>query len=410
MPDSISNVFTKYKLSKEQTNEIYAQNRRILNGLYIFSFFFGLTFLIVKILSADAFLTDWKYYAVYIFIGIIGFTLVRIKKIQYTSTILALVSFCAILIYYLLKTPDIANVFVLFAGLSFALIILLNFNPFLFMGLIILSEIIMVLLLFTKEDMIHIYREKVLIPNALLLNCLIMYLVFWKRKSINNKYEVEQKIKQEKEKTEELLLNILPYNVMTELRDNGKSIPKSFENTTVLYCSITNFHELSQEMSATDFIEVLNKVFDAFDLIIEKESCYRIKTTGNVYMAICGLPVPDENHAEKMVLCSRKFVEYIEALNEKSEVKISIRIGLHSGKVVAGIVGTQKYIYDVFGDTVNTACRMQTISDGMKVRVTELTHDLVKEKFPFASQPEVMVKGKGMMNTYYLSNQDDTKQ
>jgi class 3 adenylate cyclase len=407
MSDAISNVYKKYRLNKDQIDEIYAQNRKILKGIYLFSFFFGVTFLIVKLLSNDAMLTDWKYYVAYIFIGSVGYILGKIKKIHYTSTILALVAFCCILIYYLLKTPDVANVFVLFAGLSFALIILLNFNPFLFMGLILTSEIIMVILMFTKVNMNHIYRETVLIPNALLLNALIMYLVFWKRKSIIKKYDIEQQIKQEKEKSEELLLNILPYNVMTELRDNGKSIPKSFENTTVLYCSITNFHELSQKMNADSFIKLLNKVFDAFDLIIEKESCYRIKTTGNVYMAICGLPVPDENHAEKMVICSRKFVEYIKDLNEKSDVKINIRIGLHSGKVVAGIVGTQKYIYDVFGDTVNTACRMQTLTDGMKVRVTELTHDLVKEKFPFASQPATMVKGKGMMNTYILSDQED---
>ncbi len=407
MSDAISNVYKKYRLNKDQIDEIYAQNRKILKGIYLFSFFFGVTFLIVKLLSNDAMLTDWKYYVAYIFIGSVGYILGKIKKIHYTSTILALVAFCCILIYYLLKTPDVANVFVLFAGLSFALIILLNFNPFLFMGLILTSEIIMVILMFTKVNMNHIYRETVLIPNALLLNALIMYLVFWKRKSIIKKYDIEQQIKQEKEKSEELLLNILPYNVMTELRDNGKSIPKSFENTTVLYCSITNFHELSQKMNADSFIKLLNKVFDAFDLIIEKESCYRIKTTGNVYMAICGLPVSDENHAEKMVICSRKFVEYIKDLNEKSDVKINIRIGLHSGKVVAGIVGTQKYIYDVFGDTVNTACRMQTLTDGMKVRVTELTHDLVKEKFPFASQPATMVKGKGMMNTYILSDQED---
>ena len=407
MHDVISNIFVKYKLSKEQINEIYDQNKRILKGIYLFSFFFGVTFLIVKLLATDSQLTDWRYYATYIFAGLVGYVFVRIRKIIYASTILALISFCCILIYYLLKTPDISNVIVLFAGLSFALIILLNFNPFIFLGSILVCEIIMIIIVASKPNIIHIYRAGILVPNLILLNCLIMYLVFWKRKSVITKYDIEQKIKQEKEKSEELLLNILPYNVMTELRDNGKSIPKSFENTTVLYCSITNFHELSQKMNADSFIKLLNKVFDAFDLIIEKESCYRIKTTGNVYMAICGLPVSDENHAEKMVLCSRKFVEYIKDLNEKSDVKINIRIGLHSGKVVAGIVGTQKYIYDVFGDTVNTACRMQTLTDGMKVRVTELTHDLVKEKFPFASQPATMVKGKGMMNTYILSDQED---
>ena len=214
MSDAISNVYKKYRLNKDQIDEIYAQNRKILKGIYLFSFFFGVTFLIVKLLSKDALLTDWKYYVAYIFIGSVGYILGKIKKIHYTSTILALVAFCCILIYYLLKTPDVANVFVLFAGLSFALIILLNFNPFLFMGLILTSEIIMVILMFTKVNMNHIYRETVLIPNALLLNALIMYLVFWKRKSIIKKYDIEQQIKQEKEKSEELLLNILPYNVM----------------------------------------------------------------------------------------------------------------------------------------------------------------------------------------------------
>ena len=408
MPDSFSNFYEKYKLTKEQTNEIYVQNRRVLKGIYMFSFFFGLTFLIVKLISPDSMLTDWRYYCAYIIVGFIGLALVRIKKEQYASTVLALISFCCILIYYLLKTPDFSNVFVLFAGLSFALIILLNFNPFLFMGAILVCEIILIFIFSTKANTIHLYRGTILIPNAILLNGLIIYLVFWKRKSIIKKYDIEQKIKQEKEKTEELLLNILPYNVMTELRDNGKSIPKSFEKTTVLYCSITNFQEISKKLNAKDFIELLNKIFDAFDSIIEKESCYRIKTTGNVYMAICGLPLPDEQHAEKMIICSRKIIEYIETFNKNSDVKITIRIGLHSGKVVAGIVGTQKYIYDVFGDTVNTACRMQSLSDGMKVRVTELTHDLVKEKFPFAAQPEVMVKGKGMMNTYYLSDPEET--
>ena len=408
MPDSFLNLYNQYKLDKEQINEIYPQNRRVLKGLYLFSIFFGLSFLIAVFVSDNSSLTDWRYYAAYVFVGLAGLVLMRFKNEQYLSTMLALVSFCCILIYYLLKTPDFANVFVLFAGLSFALIILLNFNPFLFMTLIILTEIIMLVLVLNKTDLVHTYREKNLIPNIILLNTVIIYLVFWKRKSLLKKYDLEQKIKQEKEKTEELLLNILPYNVMTELRDTGKSIPKSFEDTTVLYCSITNFHELSKELSANAFIELLNKVFDAFDLIIEKESCYRIKTTGNVYMAICGLPLPNENHAEKMVICSKKMMEYIEALNETSDVKINIRIGLHSGKVVAGIVGTQKYIYDVFGDTVNTACRMQTISDAMKVRITELTHDLVKEKFPFAAQPSVMVKGKGIMNTYYLSDPEET--
>ena len=176
MPDAISNLYKKYKLNEDQTNEIYAQNRRVLKGIYLFSFFFGLTFLIVALVSASNKLTDWSYYGAYVFVGILGLVLISIKKERHASTTLALVSFCCILIYYLLKTPDFANVFVLFAGLSFALIILLNFNPFLFMGLILLCEIIMVILVLTKPDMIHIYRGKILIPNSILLNGLIMYL------------------------------------------------------------------------------------------------------------------------------------------------------------------------------------------------------------------------------------------
>ena len=120
-------------------------------------------------------------------------------------------------------------------------------------------------------------------------------------------------------------------------------------------------------------------------------------------MAVCGLPVPEEHHAEKMTECAIKFVKYIEEYNKTAEEKVRIRVGLNSGKVVAGIVGIKRYIYDVFGDTVNTACRMENLSKEMKILSTINTYNLVKDKFTFVPQPPVLVKGKGMLETYYIA-------
>ena len=129
----------------------------------------------------------------------------------------------------------------------------------------------------------------------------------------------------------------------------------------------------------------------------------RIKTMGEIYMAVCGLPEPNPHHAEHSVACAKEFVEYIQKHNENSPVQLKVRAGVSSGSVIAGIVGIKKYIYDIFGDTVNTAYRMKGLSSPMQIKVSPVTYDLVKEKFDFEKQTPIDVKGKGMMDTYNLS-------
>ncbi|MCR5401971.1 MAG: adenylate/guanylate cyclase domain-containing protein, partial [Treponema sp.] len=123
-----------------------------------------------------------------------------------------------------------------------------------------------------------------------------------------------------------------------------------------------------------------------------------------IYMAVCGLPEANEKHAENMIFCAKQILSFVEKYNQTSKEKIKIKIGLNSGKVIAGIVGIRKYIYDIFGDTVNTASRMETSSRAMEINVSEHTYQLVKEKFNFKKQDAIQVKGKGLMQTYYLDD------
>ena len=149
-------------------------------------------------------------------------------------------------------------------------------------------------------------------------------------------------------------------------------------------------------------IAELNDLFTAFDDIIYKHHCERIKTIGDAYMAVCGMPQEDENHAENMVLAALEILDFLKTRNTTSEIQWNIRIGIHSGRVVGGIVGVRKYIYDVFGDTINTAARMETNSETMRINVSHVTYDLLKDKFNFSERPVVEVKGKGSLKMYFV--------
>ena len=209
-------------------------------------------------------------------------------------------------------------------------------------------------------------------------------------------------IQSEKMKSDRLLLNVLPEKVAEDLKNSGVTVPESFEEVSVLFTDLCNFTELSAGLTPEYIIEELNQVFSMFDSIIEKHHCERIKTIGDAYMAVCGLPLPDPDHAVNIVSAALEILDYMEERRKLSPVKWQIRIGIDSGKVVAGVVGVKKYIYDVFGDTVNTASRMQSISEPMKINVTEKTYLLVKDAFHFTERDAVNIKGKGEMKMYFV--------
>ncbi len=202
------------------------------------------------------------------------------------------------------------------------------------------------------------------------------------------KSEIElqnQDLEFERQKSEKLLLNILPEEIARELKDSGKSDSKKFDNVSVLFTDFKDFTKLAETISSTELIEELNYCFKEFDQIIFKYGIEKIKTIGDAYMAVSGLPVEDENHAVKMVEAAleiRDFMEsYIQRRKAEGKSYFEMRIGINSGKVVAGIVGIKKFAYDIWGDTVTIASRMETNGVIGKINISQNTYELVKDHF-----------------------------
>jgi len=204
------------------------------------------------------------------------------------------------------------------------------------------------------------------------------------------------------EKSDQLLLNILPAGIASDLKEKGKTEPQLFDNVTACFVDIVNFTRKSTELDPKILIEELNQIFTAFDNIIEKQSCERIKTIGDSYMAVSGLPISVPEHAENIVRSCIDMIYFIRNRNSVSPHKWEIRVGVHSGEVIAGVVGVKKYIYDVFGDTINTASRMESNSQPMKINISESTYNLVKDKFETEPRGELEVRGKGKLRMYFI--------
>ena len=211
-------------------------------------------------------------------------------------------------------------------------------------------------------------------------------------------------IQAEKEKSDRLLLNILPVRVANDLKATGKTIPQTFENVTVAFSDIVGFTDLSARLHPQTLIDELNEIFTGFDMIIESNDCERIKTIGDAYLAVSGMNGGGERHAENIVEAASQIIRYLDGRNRNSPFNWQIRIGIHTGKVVGGVVGIKKYIYDVFGDTINTACRMEQNSAPMRINLSETTYALVKDRYGVEERGELEVKGKGLMKMYFLQS------
>jgi class 3 adenylate cyclase len=220
--------------------------------------------------------------------------------------------------------------------------------------------------------------------------------------------ERTRELANEKEKTEQLLLNTLPLKVVNDLKTNGKTEPESFDNVTVYFSDIVGFTKISSQLEPAQLIHELNDIFTAFDDIMERNQCERIKTIGDAYLAVCGMPDQNPDHAVHMANSAPEIREFLKQRNADSEIEWKIRIGLHSGKVVGGVVGVKKYIYDVFGDTINTSSRMESNSEAMHINISAVTHSLIKEEFHFTEREPMEIKGKGLMKMYFLDRKTGT--
>lgn len=238
----------------------------------------------------------------------------------------------------------------------------------------------------------------------IVLSFLIILYTFFRMKRAN------KIIRNERDKNEQLLLNTLPIKVVNDLKENGISEPQKFDDVTVYFSDIVGFTRVSATLDPKKLIQELNDIYSAFDDIMLKHGCERIKTIGDAYLAVCGMPQKNSRHAEMMLRASLEVIQFIEKRNLTSQLKWSMRIGLHSGIVVGGIVGVKKYIYDVFGDTINTASRMESNSAPMRVNISQETYLLVKgidfiksNGITFEEREPIHVKGKGDTVMYFVS-------
>jgi class 3 adenylate cyclase len=214
------------------------------------------------------------------------------------------------------------------------------------------------------------------------------------------------RISKEKKRSDELLLNILPAEVAEELKAKGSAEAKSINSVTVLFTDFKGFTQLSEKLSAQELVGEINECFSAFDHIMQKYGIEKIKTIGDAYMAAGGLPVPNETHAVDVVKAAIAIQNFMIELKAKKEAAgqlfFEIRIGVHTGPVVAGIVGVKKYSYDIWGDTVNTASRMESSGEVGKVNISGSTYELVKDNFNCNYRGKVSAKGKGEIDMYFV--------
>ncbi|MBE6353175.1 adenylate/guanylate cyclase domain-containing protein [Treponema sp.] len=205
----------------------------------------------------------------------------------------------------------------------------------------------------------------------------------------------------EREKSDELLRAILPNEIAVELKDGIHSIGQNYNDVTVLFADIVNFTKTSSEYSANEIVNALNDLFTLFDVRAQKMGVEKIKTIGDAYMATCGLPSLNEKHAQVMVEYAKGMIEDVRKYNTTAKIPFNIRIGLNSGPVTAGVIGKTKFIYDVWGNTVNVASRMETAAEAGHIRVSETVYKHLQDSdIKFSSPMECDIKGKGLMTTY----------
>jgi adenylate cyclase len=214
--------------------------------------------------------------------------------------------------------------------------------------------------------------------------------------------KAEAKLELEQQKSERLLLNILPASIAERLKESNSVIADHFESTTVMFSDIVGFTALSERMSPSELVKRLNRIFSVFDDLAERYGLEKIKTIGDAYMVAGGFPNQRDGHANDVSAMALDMLAAIEACNQDVEHPVSIRIGIHSGPAVAGVIGIKKFVYDVWGDTVNTASRMESSGLPGRIQLSPQAVALLDDDFVIQERGSVELKGKGCMTTYWL--------
>ncbi|MFN5925638.1 MAG: adenylate/guanylate cyclase domain-containing protein, partial [Pseudanabaena sp.] len=268
---------------------------------------------------------------------------------------------------------------------------------------------IMGILAFEHTDIQHLWVEEEISFANSLSDFIALAMEAQERRRVEENLRVEQK------KSERLLLNVLPPEIAERLKSlqfkidrnlnlktSGTIIADSFDEVTVLFADIVNFTEYAAAISASELVNILNEIFSEFDYLAEQYSLEKIKTVGDSYMVVGGLPLPSNDHAESIAEMALEMQSSIKKFKRGDDSQFSLRIGIHTGHAIAGVIGTKKFIYDLWGDTVNVASRMESYGIAGCIQVTEATYQLLKDKYYFEQRGMINIKGKGEMSTYLL--------
>lgn len=223
---------------------------------------------------------------------------------------------------------------------------------------------------------------------------------------ITTRKQAEAALRLEQEKSDRLLLNILPQPIAERLKQDQSIIAETYTEVTVLFADIVGFTQISSQISPTQLVSLLNEIFSTFDQLAEKHGLEKIKTIGDAYMVVGGLPIPCLDHAERIAKMALDMQQAIAQFSHTHSQTFNIRIGINSGPVVAGVIGLKKFIYDLWGDKVNTASRRSSHGLPGCIQVTTTTYQLLRDKYIFESRGALEVKGKGLMNTYLLKGRN----
>jgi len=214
-------------------------------------------------------------------------------------------------------------------------------------------------------------------------------------------------VRSERERSEALLLNILPKDIVSILKRESRTIADHFDGASILFADVVDFTPMSEKMSPTELVDLLNEIFSYFDNLVEKYDVEKIKTIGDCYMVASGVPRPRPDHAQVLARLALDMREYVNQRRFGEHI-VNLRIGINSGPVVAGVIGRKKFIYDLWGDAVNTASRMESHGNNGTIQITRATYELIKGEFSCERRGTVYVKGKGEMEAWHIQGESES--
>ena len=373
-----------FAIPKEYSEQVVQKNTKTMKFFsYIalgFGIIFSIVFTILYFLNIEIKVLALFYYYSFVVIGGLGLLSLHLK-VHVKYMIVFELFFVEFVFLFFMLGSTATNCIIVFLGLSFVTIMFLEVHPVVFTVFLVISVCVFVSFkehgLFYDESIAH---SKTLLSNVTLLFSTLIFLVFWKRKHIVDEFKHDKELKAQQSNTESVLKNIFPEKVIQQMVATGATNAEVYESVSVLCCDIVNFTQKAASLDPNFVIEELNEIFTAFDEISEIYNCMRIKTVGDAYVAVCGIPEENPNHAENIVRCGKEFISYLEEKNKDAKVKWTIRVGVASGKVAAGVVGVKKYVYDIFGETVDRAVKTEESGEIMKVSVSPETDELLKGK------------------------------